>query len=138
MRSGGDWKRCRQDQHHGTQECVRHVGGFGIEEIAGEFSEESTIFDVHRRWKQSDSTRENRMAVPLFLPNMLLPRPASEPLRRGLNTRQLWFPFGGRLEHCQMLEEVSPGGNEVAVIEAELFRNVADLVVFDGRDRLIG
>ena len=34
-------QRCRQEWRHGTQKCVRHVGGFGIEEIAGRFSEES-------------------------------------------------------------------------------------------------
>ena len=39
---GGLQKTCRQDQHHGTQECVRHVGGLGIEESAGLFSEEAT------------------------------------------------------------------------------------------------
>ena len=49
----------------------------------------------------------------------------------GSKLPRLRFPFGGRLEHFQMLEEVASRGDEVAVIEAEFLGNVADLVVFD-------
>ena len=53
-------KTCRHEWRHGTQECVRHVGGFGIEEITGAVFGAANDFR-RARASETEGTREAKI-----------------------------------------------------------------------------